>query len=96
MKKTVQTIINLLEDEYEIQGNGNDNYVTNVNSTGNADTDSLVWISPTRIDKEQILATTKSKVIIGDHSLSLRGADLENKILIRVKNPKLVFIKIVK
>jgi UDP-3-O-[3-hydroxymyristoyl] glucosamine N-acyltransferase len=95
MKKTVQTIINLLEDEYEIQGNGNDNYVTNVNSTGNADTDSLVWISPTRIDKEQILATTKSKVIIGDHSLSLRGSDLENKILIRVKNPKLVFIKIV-
>ena len=95
MKKTVKTIINLLDCKYEIHGKGIENYVTNVKSTGNADFDSLVWISPTRIDKERLLRETKSNVIIGDYSLSFSDIDFEKKILIRVKNPKLAFIKIV-
>ena len=95
MEKTVKTIINLLEDEYEINGKGFANYVTNVKSTGEAEMDSLVWISPTRADKHQLLVETKSNVIIGDYTLSLSEVDFENKILIRVNNPKLVFIKIV-
>ncbi|MBK8845472.1 MAG: UDP-3-O-(3-hydroxymyristoyl)glucosamine N-acyltransferase [Bacteroidetes bacterium] len=61
----------------------------------NANAHSLVWISPTKPDKLEIIATTLASVIICDESLDFEKIKTTNKCFIVVENPKLVFLRIV-
>jgi len=95
-KISFESIVSAIDCDYKIHGNGIKNYVTNVKPASESDEFSLIWINPARSDKEKILRETKASVIICDDSLSLSEFDINKKVLIHVKNPKLVFIEIVR
>lgn len=58
-----------------------------------ADENTLVWLNPNRKDKKQLLEATRAKVII----CSLDEAEHvdSNKVYVHVKEPKLVYLRIV-
>lgn len=96
MKKiSVERILSLMNCDFKTHGFGLKNYITNVKPANHADAFSLVWINPLRNDKEILLNQTKAKVIICDDSLKLNDNDIQEKVLILVENPKLVYIQLV-
>ena len=96
MKKfSFEKIISLINCDYKIQGFATNNYVTNVKSVSEADEYTLMWINQRGIDKEKVLNETKANIIICDDSLSLNKIDINKKVLIQVKDPKLVFVQLV-
>lgn len=96
MKKiSVENILNLMNCNFKTHGAGLKNYITNLKPANNADEFSLVWINPLRKDKELLLNQTKAKVIICDDSLKLDDQAMQEKVLIHVENPKLVYIHLV-
>lgn len=92
---TLENILAIIKGDYKIQGSSVNKFITNVKKVFDADELSLVWIDPTRVDKEDILKTTKAGIIIGDYSLTLSDDADSQKVLIQVSNPKLIFISIV-
>jgi UDP-3-O-[3-hydroxymyristoyl] glucosamine N-acyltransferase len=96
MKKiSFESILDMLNCDYEIHGNGTKNFITNVKPVLEANEFSLIWINPSRNDKQKILKETKARIIICNDSLILDEKDFNKKVIIRVKNPKLAFINIV-
>lgn len=60
-----------------------------------ADEVSLVWIRPTRTDRQALLDTTRARVIVCDTSVDTGAAVAAGKCLIVSPNPKVAFSRIV-
>jgi UDP-3-O-[3-hydroxymyristoyl] glucosamine N-acyltransferase len=92
MKKfTLEEITNNLRVEYSIKGTREIDYIDNFKSIAEADSHSLVWCSPDRKDKQELVNQTQARLIICDDSIELTAANLNRKCLIAVKNPRHVF-----
>lgn len=81
-------------ESYSIKGNGENKFFTHVKPIGEAEKDTLVWVSPLRHDKQTLLENTKSEIVICDSSLDITENILNNKCCIITKNPKLTFLRI--
>ncbi len=96
MKKyDVKDIIDCIKDDYNLIGDTEGKYFTNVKPVNEADEDSLVWIKGAKDNKRELLQQTKSKIIICDETLTIEEEFLMEKCFIVVNNPKLVFIRVV-
>jgi UDP-3-O-[3-hydroxymyristoyl] glucosamine N-acyltransferase len=89
---TFENIKLLLPENYKIVGELSKIIFSNIKTIFEADSDSLVWLNPTRTDKSILLLNTLAKIIICDLNTEIVDT---NKIYIQVKNPKLVFLRIV-
>jgi UDP-3-O-[3-hydroxymyristoyl] glucosamine N-acyltransferase len=90
----VSDLLPLLGGEYEVVGEPDGKYFTNLRPVLEADVDSLVFISADRLDKQELAARTRASIIVCDHSVVPDGGAGHAKCLIRVSNPKLVFARI--
>jgi len=77
---------------YNFQGNG-DGCFSNTKTLDIAEQDTIVWINPTRVDRNVLFNNTKGGVVIchSDEDFIAK----ENQLLLKVHNPKLVFSEIV-
>jgi UDP-3-O-[3-hydroxymyristoyl] glucosamine N-acyltransferase len=94
-KYSVKDIVKYINEPYEIIGDPLEKYVTHVKSVAEADVNSLTWIRPDHRQKQHFLENTKAKILVCDNSLKINDEIIKDKVLIVVKNPKFVFIKIV-
>ncbi|KAA5533768.1 UDP-3-O-(3-hydroxymyristoyl)glucosamine N-acyltransferase [Taibaiella lutea] len=76
---------------------GNETIIfNNVKPIDEANETSLAWISSQRADKEDLIKNTKARVIICDNDFVIYDdAEKKLKCFIRVKNPRLSFLRIV-
>lgn len=94
MKKlNLEDIVVALNGECEIKGNQDNKFFSNAKPILEAETDSIVWLSPSRKDKDQLIINTKAQIIICDSSISI--ADFQTKCFVIVKNPRLSFMRII-
>ena len=91
MNKTIalKKIVEFLEDNIiEIKGKIEDITISNIKATDEVDEDSLDWINPAKLNKQEIAEKSKAKVILCDSSVQYSDKiALEGKVLIHVKNP---------
>jgi UDP-3-O-[3-hydroxymyristoyl] glucosamine N-acyltransferase len=90
---TIDQIVACLGIEYKLEGNAADLVVDNVSIPSEANSRSLIWIKPAN-NNAVSLEAIPAKIIICDHTLNCSNEILKEKVLIRVENPKLAFIRI--
>jgi UDP-3-O-[3-hydroxymyristoyl] glucosamine N-acyltransferase len=81
--------------EHELIGDASGKTFVRPAPVRGAQSDDLVWIRPTRPDKQQLLETTAATVVICDRSLVVTDRIRAEKCLVVVENPKLVYSRIV-
>ncbi|MAO65799.1 MAG: UDP-3-O-(3-hydroxymyristoyl)glucosamine N-acyltransferase [Balneola sp.] len=86
---------NLLVD-FDFRGNADIDFVDNVKSISEANEHSVVWCSPDREDKQELVEKTKAHLIICDDSIQFTDALLKEKGFFVVKNPKLAFTRLLR
>lgn len=79
---------------YRITGNKNLIAFDKVLPINQADKFSLSWLKPTADNPEEIIAASKSRIILCALEKDIHPAD--NKVLIQVDNPRLIYLRIVK
>ena len=92
---SIKQIINLLGKTYTFSNNPSDFSFNNVKPINESDSSSLCWLSPTRTNKNELLKESKSKVIICSHDNDFES-NYPDKLFIKVLNPKLVYLRIVR
>lgn len=87
-------INNYLSDlkDYFLEGEGSGSFA-DIKSVTEATKNSLTWINPSRIDKEDLFKNSKAEVIICHNTESFLPK--KNQLLVKVSNPKLAFSIIV-
>ena len=90
---TLKEIISKLHCKYKILGNLNNIVIDNTSNIQSANENSLVFINDSRIDKLELLNLTKARAII----CNIEDLDTikNDKCLIIVENPKVIFANIV-
>lgn len=92
---TIEDIKRLANTNIEVIGDSEGKYFTNAQSVMEAEKHTLVWVSPLRKDKDDLIRQTKADIVICDKSLSI-GEDLkELKCFVVTEKPKLVFLRVV-
>ncbi len=95
-KFTLEHLKQNLSVEFDFHGNADIDYADNFKSISEADNHSVVWCSPTREDKQELVEKTKAKLIICDDSIDLTEELLKEKAFFVVKNPKLAFARLMR
>jgi UDP-3-O-[3-hydroxymyristoyl] glucosamine N-acyltransferase len=92
----VREIIEFLDSEViQVFGNTEKVYVKHLKPAESVDKDTLDWINPARIGKQEIVENSKAKVILVDKDVKYSSnIQSQNKTLILVNNPKLCLVKI--
>ena len=90
---TYKMIADLL-GEHQIYGDEKLIKFNNIKPVDKANSNSIVFISKETNNKEELIISTTSKIIIIDSIIGFSKDLLSNKIFIVVKNPKIVFSKI--
>lgn len=80
--------------EYQYEGNKSINSFEKVAAVSEADENSLVWISPRKQNPEKIITETKAGLIICSLEMVIDEKILKDKLLIKVRSPKLTLIRI--
>lgn len=89
---TINDIVHLLPDKYELSGDASGIRFDNIKPVFECNENSLSWINPTRTDKKELLLNTRANAVICDFATEpVEGKKL---CLIKVEHPKLVFSKI--
>lgn len=83
-------------NEFDIAGNKENLYFDNAKPINEANENSIVWVSPTNVNKLALLNETKAKVIVCDESLQSFQELNRDKILVITNNPRLFYLRIVK
>ena len=91
---SLENIKRFLEEDAVIIASTDKLTFNNVKTLEEADKNSLVWIKPSKKDKKEITKNCKAAFIICDHELNVSENDFPDKVIIKVKNPKLNFIRI--
>lgn len=81
-----------IDEEYSLYGSSDNVYIEKISTPYHADESSMIFISPERTDKHEMIKNTKAKVVICDNSIDFQA--IKDKIFICVKHPKYVFAKI--
>lgn len=92
---TVEHIKIHLGKNWEILGDPSDKYFTEAKAIFEASKDSLVWVNPTRRDRQQLVEETKAAVIICDRTIDITDKLTRNKCFVIVASPKLIYLRIV-
>ena len=93
---TIDQIKSIISDiSYQISGNIEVARFKNAKPLDAATEESLVWLSPNKKNKEELIKKIPSYIIICDNDVNPDEATLRNKCLIQVDNPKYVFSRIV-
>lgn len=92
-KYTVTDLVSCLSNLfYEVKGNTANKYVSHLSQPNAANEEALIWISNSRNDKEELVFTSKAKVIIcGD---GFKTELFPDRCFIVAHNPKLTFLRI--
>lgn len=91
---TIENIKDLLDTNAEIISKDPDLTFNNANTLDEADCSSIVWIKPSKSDKEALAEKTKASFIICDKEFNHSSNNFIEKIIIKVDNPKLTFLRI--
>lgn len=86
-------LCDFIAENYEIRGASLDLYIDKIATPNHADEYSLIFISPSRKDKQALFDNTKARVVICDDSIQISHSE-KSKCLIIVKDPKYIFAKI--
>jgi UDP-3-O-[3-hydroxymyristoyl] glucosamine N-acyltransferase len=89
----VRDLLPLIRSEYCIEGDAEGPIVNQVGLVSEASEHALVWVSPKRPDKQQLVDSTRARVIICDPDIALPRGDAR-KCLIKVANPQLAFARV--
>jgi UDP-3-O-[3-hydroxymyristoyl] glucosamine N-acyltransferase len=81
---------------FEYEGKEDLNQFEKVSAIYDADENSLVWISPRKKNSDELLKNTKARVIVCPLTVNLSDELKDEKKIIKVENPKLTFIRIIK
>ncbi|WP_118952450.1 UDP-3-O-(3-hydroxymyristoyl)glucosamine N-acyltransferase [Taibaiella helva] len=92
-KISIEELIALVP-QYSIAGDPSGKYFTNIKVINEANQESLVWVSPLRKDKQQLLDETLADIIICDSSVDVSRVKDNGKCCLIVDNPKLIFLRI--
>jgi|APSaa5957512622_1039677.scaffolds.fasta_scaffold28155_3 UDP-3-O-[3-hydroxymyristoyl] glucosamine N-acyltransferase len=95
MTYNVETILEILTDPFELLGNKEDKWFSNVKPIKDINAKSLDWINPDNPNKQEIAISSKANIIICDKSIDTNEGIKNNKCFIVVENPKLTFVKVV-
>ncbi len=76
-----------------IIGSGEDIMINKASSLQNADENSLIWIKNTLAEKQNVINNTSARAIIIPDDDEIHEVD--GKVLFKVKNPRLSFIKVI-
>ncbi|MCP4369639.1 MAG: UDP-3-O-(3-hydroxymyristoyl)glucosamine N-acyltransferase [Deltaproteobacteria bacterium] len=95
MKAYTVEVIKPYLDHYQILGNEQGKVFTHAKPIFEADRNALVWISPHRKDKQQIVEQTDAEIIISDSSIMFTAELIKRKCFIVVDEPRLTFLRIV-
>jgi UDP-3-O-[3-hydroxymyristoyl] glucosamine N-acyltransferase len=95
MKTNINTLLQFCT-KYEIKGLIDNQFFTHTKPILEAIEDTLTWISPIRLDKNELAQNTQSRIIFCDQSVAITKEMIdEGKCFIVVENPKLQFTKAV-
>ena len=83
-------------NNFQYEGNSELIHFENVTAIHEADYNSLVWVSPRKKNSDELIRSTKAKIIICPLSVILNDDLKSEKKLVKVENPKLTFIRIIK
>ncbi|MDD2228291.1 MAG: UDP-3-O-(3-hydroxymyristoyl)glucosamine N-acyltransferase [Candidatus Cloacimonetes bacterium] len=89
-------IIERIDCEVTIKGNCENVWIKHVKPCFEEDRDSLIWIHPANPDKLNLAMNTIARIVVCDDTMDIAEARLTDKVIIQVKNPKLLCLKIVK
>jgi UDP-3-O-[3-hydroxymyristoyl] glucosamine N-acyltransferase len=93
MKKqiAIQDIINFLgNDVIQVLGNIEDRYIHHLKPVESVDEYTLDWVNSTNADKQSIAERSQANIILVDEEISYsENIQSQNKILVRVKSPRL-------
>tara|TARA_R110001599_G_scaffold150929_2_gene335185 strand:- start:41520 stop:42422 length:903 start_codon:yes stop_codon:yes gene_type:complete len=95
-KLTLEDINEKLSVSFKFKGNNELEYVDNFKSILDADEYSIVWCSPDKENKLELISQTAAKLIICDNTVQLNASLLEEKGFIIVENPKLAFTRLMR
>lgn len=90
----ISDIESCLGSGFQFEGNININQFERVNAVSDAGENSLVWISPRKQNPEAVISETNARIIICSLDTKVEEDILKDKLLIKVKNPKLTLIRI--
>lgn len=91
---TLKNIKESLGNEYKIIGDENAISFDNVMPLNEATPNSLSWLSPVNLNPQSLIDRSNANVILC--SLKQNFEKQSNKILIQVKNPRLIFLRVLK
>ena len=91
----LENILEKLDKDYRIIGDKQNITIKDLMPIADANEFSLVWVSPFRRDKNKLVQSTKSRLIITDNSLDFNLFEDSDKCFIIVENPKIQYINIV-
>jgi UDP-3-O-[3-hydroxymyristoyl] glucosamine N-acyltransferase len=80
---------------YKLIGDPGNKVFTNVRPIDQAEGDSLVWIKPSKANRQELVESTKAKIIISDDSIDFSTTPLAEKCFIVVSDPRLAYLRIV-
>lgn len=83
-------------DKFSFEGSQEIVSFKTVSSIEKSDESSLTWISPRKKDSAKLIAETKASIIITGTEVSLCSELASSKLLIKVENPKLTIIRVLK
>lgn len=89
---TIKDLLPFLGDNYAVEGNAEGIIFNNIKPINEADNETLVWVNPLRQDKLELLAATNAKIVISGYDINYVDAA---KLLIKVEQPKLTYLRIV-
>jgi UDP-3-O-[3-hydroxymyristoyl] glucosamine N-acyltransferase len=90
---TLNEILPILGNDVVIKGKG-DFYFDNVQTAQNINEQSLDWVNPIKKNKVDYIKSSKAPVILCELGLQKELAEITDKCLIFVPNPKLAFLRI--
>lgn len=91
-KYKLKSLLSFIRDEYEIEGDP-DAAFSSIESLEAASTDSLVWCSPKKENREQLIQNTRAAVILCDKEIP-EGLAI-NKTLVKTADPRKTFMELV-
>jgi len=74
-------------------GNAKDIFIKKASTLQDADENSVIWIKNSLSEKQNVINNTKARVIIIPDDIDLN--EIDGKVLFKVKNPRLSFIKVI-
>lgn len=91
----LEDLLKIFPFEIEIEGKCEGIYFSKASSILEADSESIVWISSSKINKVELARNTLARIIICDKSIEIPEDLLLDKCFIKADNPRFCFLKVI-